>query len=197
MSAKTIKEWLLQKKIFSETELNSFQEAANETKSSLLSYLEFNNLVSSEQIIDYWHSILDYPVVNLVNDNMTDQQLLSRINFNFLRDNALIPIIINGNNYILTAYPDKLQPIEEIRTILQEDLPLALASKSIIIDAVNRFYPLEGTKEMIDELGEEDAMADSLKLENLREEDILGMAQEAPIIKLVNQIIYQAVKRRR
>lgn len=195
MSAKSIKEWLLQKNIFSETELNSFEKAAHESESSLINYLEFNNLISSEQIIKYWHDILDYPIVSLVNDKMTDQQLLSRINFNFLRDNALIPIIINGNNYILTAYPGRLQPIEEIRTILQEDLPLALASKSIIIDAVNRFYPLEGTKEMIDELGEEDAITDSLKLENLKEEDILGMAQEAPIIKLVNQIIYQAVKR--
>ena len=187
--------WLLKNNLFTQTEIDNFQQL-NKEDISLLKYLEKNNLISLEQINKYWHDESNYPIIELVTDKMTDQNLLATISFKFLRDNYLLPIIFENQNYILTADPFLLQPIEELRMFLQKTLPIAIGSKNLIIDSINRFYPLEGTKEMIDELGEEDALQTSaLTFENLKEEDILGMAQEAPIIKLVNQILYQAVKR--
>jgi len=65
----------------------------------------------------------------------------------------------------------------------------------VIVDTINRFYPLEGAKQMIEELEEEEEMEGALEFEAIEEKDILGMATEAPIIKLVNHILFQAVKR--
>ena len=67
-------------------------------------------------------------------------------------------------------------------------------TRALIVDAINRYYPLEGTKQMIEELEEEKEM-EEVDFGAIQEEDILGMASEAPIIKLVNHILYQAVKR--
>ena len=65
----------------------------------------------------------------------------------------------------------------------------------MIIDGINRYYPLEGTKQMIEELEEERGMPEAMEFEDIEDEDILTMAGEAPIIKLVNHIFVQAVKR--
>ena len=188
-------QWLLKNNIFSQGEIDNFQQAAKKENLSLVNYFERNNLVSSEQLVNYWHDQFGYPLIENITDKMTDQQVLGQVSFKFLRDNAVLPIVFKNNSYIVTSNPSLLQPIEELRMVLQTPLPVAVAAKHNIIDAINRFYPLEGTKEMIDELGEEDTLQSSLTFEDLKEQDILGMAQEAPIIKLVNQILYQAVKR--
>ena len=71
-----------------------------------------------------------------------------------------------------------------------------VATPKNIIDAINRYYPLEGAKEMIEGLEEEEkALDEAIDFEAIDEKDILTMASEAPIIKLVNHILYQAVKR--
>ena len=187
--------WLEKNKIFSKHELENLYQEALKQNLSLLQYLEKNNLLDQDKLLDFWHDVFKYPKVETISDKMTDQQLLSKISFKFLRDNYLIPATIDDQLYIISSNPFEIKPIEELRMFLQQPLPIAVSTKSLIIDSINRYYPLEGTKEMIDELGEEDELKESLTFEDLKEEDILGMAQEAPIIKLVNQILYQAVKR--
>ncbi|HLF67268.1 MAG TPA: ATPase, T2SS/T4P/T4SS family, partial [Gammaproteobacteria bacterium] len=54
---------------------------------------------------------------------------------------------------------------------------------------------LEGGKQMMEELEEEDKDLEQVALEGIEEKDIMTMASEAPVIKLVNQILFQAVKR--
>ena len=48
---------------------------------------------------------------------------------------------------------------------------------------------------MMKELEEEEEAPKEVAFEEIEEKDILGMATEAPIIKLVNNIFFQAVKR--
>jgi general secretion pathway protein E len=187
--------WLEKNKFFSKASLEKLAEDAAKQNLPLWQYLEKNNLLEPDKLLDFWHEAFNYPKVETISDKMTDQQLLSKISFKFLRDNYLIPATIGDQLYIITSNPFDVRPIEELRMFLQLPLPIAVSTKAVIIDSINRYYPLEGTKEMIDELGEEDELKDALTFEDLKEEDILGMAQEAPIIKLVNQILYQAVKK--
>ncbi len=42
-----------------------------------------------------------------------------------------------------------------------------------ILDAINRYYPLEGAKEAIEELGQE-KIEEGVKFGEIKEEDILG-----------------------
>jgi type II secretion system protein E len=71
----------------------------------------------------------------------------------------------------------------------------AVSTSKVIIDAVNRYYPIEGAKQMIEELEEEEKGLGAVDFTDIEEKDIESMATEAPIIKLVNNILYQAVKR--
>src|SRR5690606_21208401 len=110
--------------------------------------------------------------------------------------NTIIPVMINDEMVIITANPMHFQSIDELNLLLGGNIPYAVAPRSVIIDAINKYYPLEGTKEMIEELEEESGKdLDAVAFEEVDEKDILSMATDAPVIKLVNHILYQAVKR--
>jgi len=86
-------------------------------------------------------------------------------------------------------------PVDEIDLLLGGGAQTAVSTPKVILDAINRFYPIEGTKEMIAELEGEAEEEAAVELGDIEEKDILTMASEAPIIKLVNQILFQAAKR--
>src|SRR5262249_25260948 len=133
------------------------------------------------------------PYIEAVTEKMADPELLARIPLKFLREHSIIPLWYQDHPTIVSANPADFQPIDEL-TLLLGSTHQAVSARNIIVDAINRYYPLEGTKQMIEELEEEKEM-EGVDFGAIQEEDILGMASEAPIIKLVNHILYQAVKR--
>lgn len=133
--------------------------------------------------------------VDAITDKMTDLDLLARVPLKFLRDNEVMPVIIDGGVVILTANPFDFQPLDELNMLLGGGASYAVAPMSVIINGINRYYPLEGTERMMKELEEEEDVPKEVAFEEIEEKDILGMATEAPIIKLVNNIFFQAVKR--
>ncbi len=133
--------------------------------------------------------------IDQISENMISLELLGKIPLQFLRDNIIIPIKKDGKIYLVTSNPLNFQPIDELTMLLGGDVQHATAPENTIIEAINRYYPLEGGKQMIEELEEEDKDLEDVSLEGLEDKDILTMATDAPVIKLVNQIFYQAVKR--
>jgi len=133
--------------------------------------------------------------IEKITEKMADLDLLAKIPLKFLRDNGVMPVMIEGKIIIITGNPLKYQPIDELNLLLGGGLEIGVATEKTILDAINRFYPLEGTKQMMEELeGEEDKELGAVDFEGIDEKDILAMASEAPIIKLVNHMLYQAAK---
>lgn len=159
-------------------------------------YLEEKKIIKAEDLARAYSKQLSLPFVERVTEDMADTELLSKIPFKFLRDNGVIPVKIDGKTTLLTANPNNFKPIDELNILLDGNIQIAISTEAAIIEGINRFYPIEGTKKMFEELGEEKELAEeAIQLGEIEEKDILTMAQEAPIIKLVNHILFQAVKR--
>lgn len=151
--------------------------------------------VNNEDIAQVTAEMLSMIYIDKITEKMADPTLLSRIPLKFLRANVVMPIMFEGVITLVTADPTNFQPLDELRLILGTQSRLALATEQTILDGINRYYPIEGTKQMIEELEEDNQTPESMSLEEIEEKDILSMATEAPIIKLVNHIFVQAVKR--
>src|SRR3990167_727826 len=193
---KDLGETLVEMQAIKQEELNDYKKKAEDENLSLDQYLKINKLVDQEKIARAYSKMLGVPFIEKITEEIVDSALLSAVPFRFLRDSLSIPVNYENQITIATANPNNFQAIDELNLIFSGSGKIAIATESSIIDALNRFYPLEGTKEVIDELGEEKELeAESFEFGELEEQDILGMAQEAPIIKLVNQIIFQAYKR--
>ncbi|MBT3455683.1 Flp pilus assembly complex ATPase component TadA [bacterium] len=190
---KSLGEFLVEKKIITQEQLQLSSEEAEKGKESFHEYLLKNKVITDQQLAKALAEYSSFQYVEKITDKMTEPSLLAKTTFKFLRDNAIIPIEQDKQILILTANPLDFQPLDELNIILGGNAVYAVSTRAVIIDGVNRFYPLEETSQMMEELEDEDP--ETLEFEEIDEKDILGMASEAPIIKLVNHILFQAVKR--
>lgn len=196
MIKKNIGEILVSQKVITAAQRADYEHASKERGEGLEQYLRTENLVSAVDLAKAYAEKFEYQYIDAITEKMTDPELLARFPLKFLRENSVIPLRADEEGImIVTANPFAFEPLDELRRLLPGESYIAVATQALIVDTINKYYPLEGTKEMIEELAEEKNIAEGMDFETIQEEDILGMASEAPIIKLVNHIFYQAVKR--
>jgi len=196
MIKKSIGEILVDQKILTAAQLAEYMHASKEAGEIFENYLRAQNYISAADLARAYAEKFGYQYIDAITEKMADPELLAQFPLKFLRENSIVPLKTGEESILLvTANPFNFEPIDELRRLLNGDIHVAVATQALIIDTINRYYPLEGTKEMIEELAEEKGIADGMDFETIQEEDILGMASEAPIIKLVNHIFYQAIKR--
>jgi len=195
MAQKNIGDILLAAGTIDEQQLQVCQKESKDTDKTIRDCLLEKKFVSEDDIAKALAEYMSVEYIEKITDQIVDVTLLSKIHLRFLRENIVIPVIINGQIVIITSDPTNFQPVDEINLLLGGGCRTAISTGKRIIDAINRYYPLEGAKQMIEELEEEEEIEGALEFEQIDEKDILGMAAEAPIIKLVNHILFQAVKR--
>ena len=194
MNRKTLSQILVDRHLFTPEELESLRVASEQAHQSLEDYLRAQHLIKDEDLALAYADLFHVPYLDAITEKMAQPELLAKIPLKFLREQLVIPILYHDGIAVVTANPSHFQPIDELNLLLGGNVKTLVGTRALIVDAINRYYPLEGTKQMIEELEEEKEM-EEVDFGAIQEEDILGMASEAPIIKLVNHILYQAVKR--
>lgn len=188
-------ELLVELGVVNAQQLAECQQEVEKTGATIEACLIEKKYTTAENIAQAYAKYSSLSYIDTVTDKTADLDLLARVPLKFLRDNEVMPIMVDGVITILTANPFDFQPLDELNMLLGGGAQYAVAPPSVIINSINRYYPLEGTERMMKELEEEEEAPKEVAFEEIEEKDILGMATEAPIIKLVNNIFFQAVKR--
>ena len=127
-----------------------------------------------------------------------DPYLISRVPIVFSKKHKIVPVKLESG--ILTAAavdPLHHESLDDLRLILGcRDIRVVLCSEREVLRAINRFYEqsADTPEEMIQTLDTESS--DRILHELEETEDLLDVSDEAPVIKLVNLILFQAVKER-
>ncbi|BDC35149.1 hypothetical protein Noda2021_11070 [Candidatus Dependentiae bacterium Noda2021] len=197
MVPKSIGQTLLASGAISHEQLQECQADAQKKGSSVEACLLEKKYITPEQCAQAYATYSGIPFIEKITEPMADLTILAKVPIKFLRDNIIIPLVMDENLVIVTSNPLNFQPLDELNLLLGGQRHYAVATPKTIIDAINRYYPLEGTKQMIAQLEEsaQEDLDESVDFGEIEEKDIVAMAAEAPIIKLVNHIFYQAVKR--
>jgi general secretion pathway protein E len=179
-----------------EIDEEQLRTTSDEQGVSIEHYLLSTKMITSLDLAQAYGIYYHLPFVEFVTEEMADPVLLSKIQFNFLRQNIVMPVMLQGKVTILVADPLNLGIIDELSMLLANDAQTAIATQATIIDGINRYYPMEGAKTMMDDLVEDTNLLEGgLDLSQVEDQDILSMTAQAPVVKLVNHIIFQAVKR--
>ena len=194
MAQKKVEEVLLDAGLATQEQLEACRKEVAETKQTIIRCLIEKHGVSAQAIAQALAKQAGLEYLETLTESMVDVALLGKVPLRFLRENIVMPITMNGQMFILTSNPILFQPIDELNILLGGGIEPIVSTEKVISDGINRYYPLGGTKQMIEEL-EEEALEEPVEFEQVEERDILGMAAEAPIIKLVNHILFQAAKR--
>ena len=116
----------------------------------------------------------------------------------FLREKVIFPLQIKDDTLILAVYdPFDLYTIEDLKVSLGKNIRIVLSSEQDILESIEAYYGEEGgsaMNRMVSDIQKDDMHG----LDSLDEstEHIRDMASEAPVIKLVNHIISEAIEAR-
>lgn len=112
----------------------------------------------------------------------------------FAKKHRLVPIFrIRDTLTIAMAEPQDILVIDELRLKTKCEIEPCLASEQAIENAINQYYSMTGSLgELIRGIDKEEFSEDAQKKERTLEQ----MAEETPVIKLVNMLIMQALRDR-
>ena len=149
--------------------------------------------LSPEQIQKALSVQLGLPFYQEIPGDEIDPILVEKIPINYARENEVIPIVREASRVVVAiANPLEQSVLDDLRIILRSPIQPVIASPIKIKDAINRVYEKKEQR-TIAEIGEE-TMDLSYELEE--PEDLLDASDEAPIIRLVNSLLFRAVKER-
>ncbi|HXG21459.1 MAG TPA: type II secretion system ATPase GspE [Methylomirabilota bacterium] len=123
--------------------------------------------------------------------------LLARVPLAFARQHQLLPLTRqDGVVTVAIADPQKIHAIDDLRLLLGAAIEPVVVPKPRLQDALAQAYDQAGqsTQELLDTFDETTLDLDSAAWQEPR--DLLEADDEAPIIRLVNALLAQAVKER-
>ncbi len=155
-------------------------------------------VVSEEDVAKALGLQLDLPYLARIFTEEVDPELLKRVPINFAKQSRILPLSMEGDSVALAvADPLDTTVMDHARMLLGQNVNPRIALASTIVDAINSVYDRASNEaeQLVDELEAQDL--DSLAHELDEPKDILDAeGDEAPIIRLVNSVLFRAAKER-
>ena len=132
---------------------------------------------------------------------LVDPALTNKVPISFIREYYMVPYRLNGTAYhVAVNDPANLLPLDDLRLLLGGPVQPVLCRKNDIQQIIDSYFDqqTENAADMIDSITMSDEEGGTVHtLDNIESErDLLDLANEAPIIKLINLVITGAVKER-
>ncbi len=124
-------------------------------------------------------------------------ELLARVPLAFAKHYQLLPLAQHdGTVTVAVVNPRELGALDDVRLLLGMPVHPLVVPKPTLHEALNRAYDQasQSTQELLDTLDEKALDLDAAEWQEPR--DLLEAQDEAPIIRLVNSLFYQASKER-
>ena len=151
-----------------------------------------NGALSEQDFLKVMGERLDFEIVDLPNATIEDEAIRS-LPSRFVYRNHLAPIAReNGMLKVATSDPFDLYVFDEIKLLTGLQVSPVLAPRDEIDKVIKDHYGVGG--DTVEEMTGDDDLA--LTSSEDDSQDLLQMAQEASVIKLVNEIILEAINER-
>jgi len=188
----TIADMLTRKGLLSAEQLADAQSLTTSEGLRLDRALVQKGLLTEKQLLEVFSEQLHLPLVTL-EDRAFDGELLRSLPARVVYRQRLVPIgRVDGILQVATSDPFDLYAFDDLRLLTGLNIQPVLATRDEIEKVIKTHYGLGG--DTLDEMvGEDDAPAVTHEAGS---EDLLEAAQEASVIKLVNEIILEAVNER-
>ena len=184
---KRLGEMLIERRLIEAADLEKALELQRERGDKVGKILVDLGFVAMRDVLAALSDQLSVPLVSLEDPPPVAPEL-DGLSSTFMRQSRFLPVSFDENGLVIAmADPLDFETISAVRGFTGLRVHSALAAEQEILDAVDRYYG-ESSQGLETETGEAHAHED---LEHLRD-----MASEAPVIRLVNVMIAQAVEKR-
>ncbi len=168
---------------------------------SAFQVLQDFGILDVDSILQAMANHLSTEVVSLRNRDLP-QEVVNAVPANTARTYRCVPIELN-NGALRVAFEDPLDParVDEVAFVVKKDLQVVVANPSEIESAIEKYYGAEASGDVaaiLKELGADEEIAKevTVAVEMDDEAVVSSLANEAPIVRFVNLVIFQAVQDR-
>ncbi|MDP6943524.1 MAG: ATPase, T2SS/T4P/T4SS family, partial [Myxococcota bacterium] len=154
-------------------------------------------VVSPDDVARALAKQLDLEYDDEIDADEIDPKLVTRMSLSYVRSNEMLPLEANETTVRLAVVdPLNTFAIDDIRVLLNREVELVVVAAKTLSTAMHRVFDRRaGADQVVDDLQEEDLGTLAHDLDD-QAKDILDEDDEAPIIRLVNSILNQAIKER-
>ena len=126
-------------------------------------------------------------------------ELVGKLPISFAKKSEMAPVKIKDNRLqVITSRPLDHHALSDLRMIYEMPVDLLVAAPELVTEFINRAYEISAgsAEDILDEVEDE---AEKASLQDIAHElegptDLLDTDEEAPIVRLLNSLLQQAVK---
>ena len=181
----------------SETALEEALRAQADEGGRLGEVLVARKAVSADDVAKALALQLDLPYLGQVSLDAVDAELVQQVPINFAKQALILPLRLDGESVeLLVADPLDTTVLDHARMLLQRNVSPRVATSAVIVDAINGVYDraVNEAEQLVGEMEAQDLQSLAHELEE--PQDLLDVDDEAPIIRLVNSLLFRAAKER-
>lgn len=189
---------LVEKKIITPYELEMAIREQHRTKEVLGHVLVKMGFITERQLLQMLSEQQGLAFVEF-KDMKIEEKAVKSVPPKFALHYKIMPITCEGNMLtIATSNPFDMWPVDDLETNLGFRVERVLATSSDILEAVRKYYGVgaDTIERILTEEPYEEERAHAAIEAGEKTEDITKMAEDASVIKLVNQILQQAINDR-
>ena len=163
-----------------------YERSAKPLKELLVNY----DMIMEDQLLEMIATNLGTEVVDLTHVEI-EKSVIDMVPGDTARMLGVVPLSFDGTSLTVTVRnPLNYQIGDELRFMLNKDIITVVSPEAQIDRFLEKYYPMDmgSMQDMLAEMELQDGLA------NLNENDLENAASEAPIIKFVDAVLYQAVK---
>ncbi len=152
-----------------------------------------SDIVDEDTLLKVLSRFYEVPVLKDVSLGDIDPGLIKELPISFSKKFKVFPFKKEGSLLkVVFAPPLDLYALDEIKSVFSCEVEPYLAKSDVVIDLINRAYEKEKA------IGEDIEDSSGISEGELQQEtkDLLDAEDEAPIIRFVNSLLFQAVKER-
>ncbi|MXW44377.1 MAG: type II secretion system protein GspE [Candidatus Dadabacteria bacterium] len=129
--------------------------------------------------------------VESIPEDDIDYELIKQFPISFAKRFRILPISKdNGTLKVVFAPPQELYALDEVRSRFNCSLETYIALERVLTDSINRVYE-QGKDVVSEDINEGSGLSD---MEFTEPQDLIEAEDEAPIIKFINTLLFQAVR---
>ena len=182
--------------IISQDQLAEADQTASSLGISVDEALVRLGYVSDQQMGQVQADHFGYEFVDLERSEIP-QSVIELVPESVARENVVIPLALDGEALVVViSDPMRFDVLDKLNFILNRDIKPAMSSKELIQAAINRHYGQSETESVDSMLQEFTETAIDFTETEISSTEAMDEDQDAPVIKLCNLVITEAVKMR-
>ncbi len=192
-----IREGLLRTAGLNEAQIAEALTEEQDGKTTLDEILVNRKLMTENRCLEFFGSFLGMEMRESLEGVSVPDAFIQNVPVQFARTHNLIALETDGKvTKVATYRPLDVQPMDDLATMMEQEVEPILVPRTEITNLINRAYrhKADGVDEALVDIEEQDIVGLAESIEE--SEDLLDVANKAPIIRLVNMLLFQALKLR-